>query len=72
MMTVLWFFYVSIVDVGQDWYGYGWEIQMCETGFLCIFLCPLLDARPFPLRPAPWQIIFLFAGSSCASCSARR
>jgi len=60
MMTVLWFFYVSIVHVGQDWYGYGWEIQMCETGFLAIFLCPLLDARPFPSRPPPWQIIFLF------------
>jgi len=60
MMTVLWFFYVSIVHVGQTWYGYGWEIQMCETGFLAIFLCPLLDARPFPLRPPPWQIIFLF------------
>jgi len=60
MMAVLWFLYVSIVHVGQDWYGYGWEIQMCETGFLAIFLCPLLDARPFPLRPPPWQIIFLF------------
>ena len=60
MMTVLWIFYVSIVHVGQDWYGYGWEIQMCETGFLAIFLCPLLDARPFPLRPPPVQIIFLF------------
>ncbi len=60
MMTVLWIFYVSIVHVGQDWYGYGWEIQMCETGFLCIFLCPLLDARPFPLRPPPWQLILLF------------
>jgi Lipase maturation factor len=60
MMAVLWFFYVSIVHVGQDWYGYGWEIQMSETGFLAIFLCPLLDARPFPLRPPPLQIIFLF------------
>jgi Lipase maturation factor len=60
MMTVLWFFYVSIVHAGQDWYGYGWEIQMSETGFLCIFLCPLLDARPFPLRPPPIAIIFLF------------
>ena len=60
MMTLLWIFYVSIVQVGQTWYGYGWEIQMSETGFLCIFLCPLLDPRPFPLRPPPWQIIFLF------------
>jgi hypothetical protein len=60
MMAVLWVFYMSIVHVGQDWYGYGWEIQMLETGFLAIFLCPLLDARPFPLRAPPLQIIFLF------------
>jgi Lipase maturation factor len=60
MMTVLWFFYVSIVYAGQEWYGYGWEIQMSETGFLCIFLCPLWDARPFSTRPPPWQIIWLF------------
>lgn len=59
-MTLLWVFYLSIVQAGQSWYGYGWEIQMSETGFLCIFLCPLLDARPFPRRAPPWQIIFLF------------
>jgi Lipase maturation factor len=59
-MMILWFLYVSIVHVGQDWYGYGWEIQMSETGFLCVFLCPLLDPRPFPLRPPPIQIIWLF------------
>jgi hypothetical protein len=55
-----WFLYMSIVHVGQDWYGYGWEIQMIETGFLAIFLCPLLDARPFsaPARRCP--VIFLF------------
>ena len=60
IMTVLWFFYVSIVHAGQEWYGYGWEIQMSETGFLCIFLCPLLDARSFPRHAPPWQIIWLF------------
>jgi len=60
MLTVMWILYMSIVHIGQDWYGYGWEIQMLETGFLAIFLCPLLDARPFPLRPPPFAVILLF------------
>lgn len=60
VMAVLWFLYMSIVHVGQIWYGYGWEIQLLETGFLAIFLCPLLDLRPFPKREAPFPIIVLF------------
>ena len=51
---------MSFVHVGQDWYGYGWEVQLLETGFLAIFLCPLLDGRPFPRRPPPLVIIWLF------------
>ncbi len=60
VMTVLWLLYMSFVHVGQDWYGYGWEIQLLETGFLAIFLCPLLDARPFSPRPPPLVVIWLF------------
>ena len=60
VLGVLWILYLSIVHIGQDWYGYGWEIQMLETGFLAVFLCPLLDARPFPARPPPLPVIFLF------------
>ena len=60
LMAVLWGLYLSIVHVGQDWYGYGWEIQLIETGFLGIFLCPLLDARPFPRRSAPTPVLVLF------------
>jgi hypothetical protein len=61
LMTALWVLYMSFVHVGQDdWYGYGWEFQLLETGFLAIFLCPLLDARPFPRRAPPLQIIWLF------------
>jgi hypothetical protein len=59
-LAVMWFLYLSIVHVGQDWYGYGWEIQLLETGFLAIFLTPLLDARPFPTRAPPLPVIFLF------------
>ena len=60
LMTILWALYMSFVHVGQDWYGYGWEIQLLETGFLAIFLCPLLDGRPFPKRAPPTVVIWLF------------
>ena len=60
LMTVLWTMYMSIVHIGQIWYGYGWETQLLETGFLGIFLCPLLDPRPFPKRPPPVLVIWLF------------
>lgn len=60
LLALLWFLYMSFVNVGQDWYGYGWEIQLLETGFLAIFLCPLLDLRPFPKRAPPILIIGLF------------
>jgi hypothetical protein len=60
LLGVLWFLYMSFVHAGQDWYGYGWEIQLTETGFLAIFLCPLLDMRPFPRRAPPMPIIVLF------------
>ena len=60
LLAVLWFLYMSFNNVGQDWYGYGWEIQLLETGFLAIFLCPLLDMRPFPRRPPPMPVITLF------------
>ena len=60
ILTALWALYMSFVHVGQDWYGYGWEIQLLETGFLAIFLCPVLDGRPFPKRAPPVMILWLF------------
>jgi hypothetical protein len=60
LMAALWALYLSFVHIGQDWYGFGWEIQLLETGFLAIFLCPLLDGRPFPRRPPPAAVVWLF------------
>lgn len=60
MMVALWVLYSSIVNVGQLWYGYGWETQLLETGMLGAFLCPLLDGRPFSPRPPPVAIIWLY------------
>src|SRR5260370_26815652 len=60
VLSILWAMYMSIVHVGQIWYGYGWEIQLLETGFLSIFLCPLFDGRPFPKSRPPILVIWLF------------
>jgi hypothetical protein len=34
----LWVLYLSFVNVGQTFYGFGWESLLLETGFLAIFL----------------------------------
>ncbi len=60
LLASIWLLYLSFVHIGQTWYGYGWEIQLLETGFLAIFLCPLLDGRPFPRRAPPTAVIWLF------------
>ena len=65
LLAALWVLYVSFVHVGQEWYGYGWEIQLTETGFLAIFLCPLLDGRPFPKYAPPQPILVLFRWLAC-------
>src|SRR5438046_3640749 len=60
LLAVLWAMYMSIVHIGQIWYGYGCEIQLLETVVLSIFLCPLLDGRPFPKCRPPILVFWLF------------
>lgn len=38
MWAVLWLLCLSIVNVGQTWYGFGWESLLLEAGFLAVFL----------------------------------
>lgn len=35
---VLWLLYMSIVNVGQTFYGFGWEMLLLEAGFTVAFL----------------------------------
>lgn len=35
---ILWLLYLSVVNVGQTWYGFGWESLLLECGFLAVFL----------------------------------
>jgi hypothetical protein len=44
--ALLWALYLSIVNVGQTWYGFGWETLLCEAGFLAVFLGPAGVAPP--------------------------
>src|SRR5213080_2621100 len=32
LLAVLWAMYMSIVHIGQSWYGYGWEIHCLRLG----------------------------------------
>jgi Lipase maturation factor len=36
--AILWLLYLSFVNVGQVFYGFGWESLLLETGFFAIFL----------------------------------
>jgi hypothetical protein len=48
--TIVWALYLSIVNVGQRFYGFGWESMLVEAGFFAIFL------GPASMRPSviPW------------------
>lgn len=37
---LLWLLYLSFVNIGQTFYGFGWESMLLEDGFLCIFWGP--------------------------------
>ncbi|MBL8741993.1 MAG: lipase maturation factor family protein, partial [Myxococcales bacterium] len=70
VMLVLWVLYLSIVQVGQEFYSYGWEIQLCETGILAVFLCPWRSVRPFASQPPAislwlyrWLIVRVMLGA---------
>ncbi|WP_217248879.1 lipase maturation factor family protein [Streptomyces sp. AC602_WCS936] len=38
LWLVPWVLYLSIVNVGQTWYSFGWESLLLETGFVAVFL----------------------------------
>ncbi|MFE7362056.1 lipase maturation factor family protein [[Kitasatospora] papulosa] len=46
LWAVPWVLYLSIVQVGQVWYGFGWESLLLETGFLAVFLGNADTAAP--------------------------
>ena len=47
--ALLWVLYLSIVNVGQTFYSFGWESLLLEAGFLAIFLGPATTTPQFSL-----------------------
>ncbi|MBP3043436.1 lipase maturation factor family protein [Arthrobacter jiangjiafuii] len=50
---LIWFLYLSIVNIGQTFYGFGWESLLLEAGFLAAFLGSTEVAPPV-------TVLFLF------------
>ncbi|UXM93180.1 lipase maturation factor family protein [Paenarthrobacter sp. JL.01a] len=54
----LWFGYMSIVNVGQTFYGFGWEILLLETGFVVAFLGSDQTPPPTPILVLITWLVF--------------
>ena len=46
VFLVIWFLYLSIVNIGQTFYGFGWESLICEAGFTVALLGAWDTAAP--------------------------
>ena len=55
---VLWVLYLSIVNVGQRWYSFGWESLLLECGFIAVFLGNTSVAPPLPVLIALRWLLF--------------
>lgn len=49
LLVVAWLFYLSLVNVGQDFLSFQWDILLLEAGFLAIFW------SPWQLLGPPWK-----------------
>jgi hypothetical protein len=55
---VMWVLYLSIVNVGQTFYGFGWETLLLEAGFLAAFLGSRDSPPPLPVMVLFWWLVF--------------
>ena len=62
--SLLWLLYLSFVNVGQTWYGFGWESMLLEAGFFAIFLGSSGTAvRAIPLWSLRWMAFRVMFGA---------
>jgi hypothetical protein len=55
--ALLWLLYLSIVNVGQTFYGFGWEMMLLEAGFFAAFLGPAeREPSVIPVFALRWML----------------
>lgn len=59
VVFAIWLIYQSFVNVGQLFYGYGWEMQTLETLFIAIFMCPVFSYASALPKDSPPSISFV-------------
>jgi hypothetical protein len=60
----LWALYLSIVNVGQSFYAFGWESMLLEAGFFAAFLGPTAIAPSLvPVLALRWMLFRLELGA---------
>src|SRR5207247_1207703 len=61
---LLWVLYLSIVNVGQTFYGFGWESMLLEAGFFAAFLGPIgLSPSLIPVLALRWMLFRVELGA---------
>ncbi|MCW4386359.1 lipase maturation factor family protein [Salinibacterium sp. SYSU T00001] len=58
VFLLMWALYLSIVNVGQTFYGFGWESLLLEAGFIVAFLGSSQSPPPLPIIVACWWLVF--------------
>ena len=58
VFLALWILYLSIVNVGQTFYGFGWEMLLCEALFTIAFLGSNDQPPPITIIVAVWWLVF--------------
>lgn len=58
VFLALWILYLSIVNVGQTFYGFGWEMLLCEALFTIAFLGSNDQPPPVTIIVLVWWLVF--------------
>ncbi len=56
-LALLWVFYLSLMTVGRDFFGFQWDNLLLEVGFLSIFFAPLRLWPKFSRETPPSRIV---------------